>query len=103
MAIDLITSGLLRVVFEIAGVAPPVILALTAYIGIALMRASLNPPSARTREESIPDRLEPNREKIRWFNRHIEPSWMSKELIESALPYGSDSRGFMSALPIGVG
>jgi len=47
MAKDTLTSGVLSVVFATTGVAPPVILALIAYIGTALKNASLNPPPAR--------------------------------------------------------
>lgn len=46
MAKDTIKSGFLGVVFATAGVAPPVIVALIAYIGIALKNESLNPPPA---------------------------------------------------------
>jgi len=46
MAKDTLKSGLLSVVFAIAGVAPPVILALIAVVGIALMDRALNPPPA---------------------------------------------------------
>lgn len=43
MAKDTLKSGFLSVVFATTGVAPPVILALIAYISIALKNVSLNP------------------------------------------------------------
>jgi hypothetical protein len=46
MAKDTLKSGLLSVVFAIAGVAPPVILALIAVASITLVDRALNPPPA---------------------------------------------------------
>ncbi|QKY21339.1 hypothetical protein B4589_013515 [Halolamina sp. CBA1230] len=46
MAKDTLKSGFLSVVFATAGVAPPVIVALIAYISITLKNDSLNPPPA---------------------------------------------------------
>ncbi|WP_165872044.1 hypothetical protein [Natrarchaeobius halalkaliphilus] len=46
MTKELIISGCLSVVFATTGVAPPVILALSAYVGLRLNDVTLNPPSA---------------------------------------------------------
>jgi len=46
MTKETLTSGGLSVVFATVGVAPPIILALIAYVSLRLNDVTLNPPSA---------------------------------------------------------
>ena len=50
---QIIQSGMLSTVFATTGVAPPVILALIAYIGVSLKNVPLNPPLAISVAESL--------------------------------------------------